>query len=128
MTEQTDEKTGDSAWLGTLLVVVAIALVLAGLVAYYAFTTQPTPVRIGVLLVAVALGVGVFALAPLGRTTWAFALGARVELRKMVWPTARDTRVTTVIVFVFVVVLGAFFWVVDWLLAYGTRHLLGTGT
>jgi len=29
--------------------------------------------------------------------------------------------------FLFVVVLGLFFWVVDWLLAMGTRHLLGTG-
>jgi preprotein translocase subunit SecE len=127
MTEHTDEKTGGSAWLGVLLVVVAIALVLAGLVAYYVLTAQPTPVRVGLLLLAAALGVGVFALSPLGKTTWAFALGSRVELRKMVWPTGRDTRVTTAIVFVFVVVLGLFFWVVDWLLAYGTRHLLGTG-
>ena len=128
MTEQTDNKTGDSAWLGVLLVVVAIALLLAGLVAYYVLNTQPAPVRIGVLLVGAVLAVGVFALSPLGRTTWQFALGSRVELRKMVWPTGRDTRVTTVIVFVFVVVLGLFFWGVDALLAYGTRHLLGTGT
>ena len=128
MTEHTDDKTGGSAWLGILLVLVAGTLVLAGLVAYYLFTTQPMPVRIGALLVSAALGVGVFAISPLGKQAWQFALGSRVELRKMVWPSGRDTRVTTVIVFVFVVVLGLFFWGVDAFLAYGTRHLLGTGT
>ena len=128
MTEQTDDKTGGGAWLGIVLVFVAGALLLAGLVAYYALTTLPTAERIGILLVCAALGVGVFAMSPLGKQTWQFALGSRVELRKMVWPTGRDTRVTTVIVFVFVVVLGLFFWGVDALLAYGTRHLLGTGT
>ncbi len=128
MTEQTDDKTGGGAWLGMVLVFVAGALLLAGLVAYYALTTLPTAERIGILLVCAALGVGVFAMSPLGKQTWQFALGSRVELRKMVWPTGRDTRVTTVIVFVFVVVLGLFFWGVDALLAYGTRHLLGTGT
>ena len=128
MTEQTDDNTGGGAWLGMLLVLVAGALVLAGLVAYYVLTAQPMPVRIGSLLVCAALGVGLFAISPLGKQTWQFALGSRVELRKMVWPTGRDTRVTTAIVFVFVLFLGLFFWGVDAILAYGTRQLLGTGS
>ena len=63
----------------------------------------------------------------LGQTVWQFALGSRVELRKMVWPSIDETRKTTLVVFVFVVILGLFFWFVDWVLAWGTRHLLGTG-
>jgi preprotein translocase subunit SecE len=31
-------------------------------------------------------------------------------------------------VFVFVALLGLFFWVVDFFLGWGTRHLLGGGT
>jgi preprotein translocase subunit SecE len=62
-----------------------------------------------------------------GRFVWQFAVSSRVELRKMVWPTVPDTRNTTLVVIVFVIVLGLFFWVVDWVLAFSTRHLLGTG-
>jgi preprotein translocase subunit SecE len=126
MTEQTDKQAGGGA-LDWLWVVAALALVIGGLVAYYALTTQPTVVRVIALLAGVGLGVGAFAMSALGRTVWQFALGSRVELRKMVWPSVDETRKTTLVVFVFVVVLGLFFWFVDWVLAWGTRHLLGTG-
>ena len=128
MTEQTEKPTGGSGLVDVLWAVVAGALVVAGLVAYYALTAQPMYVRVIALVAALVVGVGVFALSGFGRLTWQFMLGSRVELRKMVWPTMRDTRVTTAIVFVFVVALGIFFWVVDWLLAHGTRALLGTGS
>src|SRR5450631_4739618 len=128
MTEQTDNATGVSAWLDTAWVIAALALVVGGLVAFYALNSQPVPLRALAVIVGVAAGVGAFAMSSHGRSAWQFAIGSRVELRKMVWPTVRDTRVTTAIVFVFVAALGVFFWAVDWLLAHGTRYLLGTGT
>ena len=79
------------------------------------------------MLVGVIASAGAFWMTAWGRDVWSFVLGSRVELRKMVWQSVPDTRRTTLIVFLFVVVLGLFFWVVDWLLAMGTRHLLGTG-
>jgi len=127
MTEQTDKTAGGGA-LDWLWVAVALALVVGGLVAYYALNTQPTALRVIALLAGVGLGVGAFAMSALGQTVWQFALGSRVELRKMVWPSVDDTRKTTLVVFVFVVVLGLFFWGVDAFLAFATRHLLGTGT
>ena len=54
--------------------------------------------RIIALLALAALGVGAFAMSALGRTVWQFALGARVELRKVVWPTIAETRKTTLVV------------------------------
>jgi preprotein translocase SecE subunit len=54
-------------------------------------------------------------------------MDSRVELRKMVWEPRERTLKTTGIVFAFVAVMGAFFWVVDWLLAWGTEKLLGNG-
>ena len=126
MTEQTDKTAGGGA-LDWLWLVAGPVLVVGGLAAYYGLTSQPAAVRIIALLALAALGVGAFAMSALGRTVWQFALGARVELRKIVWPTIDETRKTTLVVAVFVVVLGVFFWVVDWLLAWGTRHLLGTG-
>jgi len=128
MTKQTEKPTGGSGLVDVLWAVVAGVLVIAGLVAYYALTAQPMYVRAIALIAGLVVGVGVFAVSGYGRLTWQFMLGSRVELRKMVWPSMRDTRVTTAIVFVFVVALGIFFWIVDWLLAHGTRALLGTGS
>ena len=54
-------------------------------------------------------------------------MDSRIELRKMVWETRERTLKTTGIVFAFVAALGVFFWVVDWLLAWGTEKLLGQG-
>ncbi len=126
MTEQTDNKAGGGA-LDWLWLAASVALLVGGLVAYYLLAGKPTPVRFAAVLVGVLASAGVFWLTAWGRDIWQFVLGSRVELRKMVWQSVPDTRRTTLIVFVFVVVLGVFFWVVDWLLALGTRHLLGTG-
>jgi preprotein translocase SecE subunit len=52
---------------------------------------------------------------------------ASVELRKMVWPTRQATVQTTLVVFVFVILMGIFFWLVDMLLAWATRYLTGQG-
>ena len=126
MTEQTDNKAGGGV-LDWLWLFASLALVVGGLVAYYWLAGQPTPLRFATVLAGVALAVGAFWMTSWGRSVWQFVLGSRVELRKMVWQTVPETRKTTLIVFVFVVFLGLFFWVVDWLLALGTRHLLGTG-
>jgi preprotein translocase subunit SecE len=52
---------------------------------------------------------------------------SRVELRKVVWPTRQETGMTTLAVFVFVIVAGTFFWVLDVILSWATRTLTGQG-
>ncbi len=126
MTEQTDNKAGGGA-LDALWLFASVALLVGGLVGYYLLAGRPTPVRFSAVLVGLAAAAGAFWMSGPGRATWGFVLGSRVELRKMVWPTVPDTRRTTFIVFFFVALGGVFFWIVDWLLAWGTRHLLGTG-
>ncbi len=126
MTEQTENTAGGGA-LDWLWLVAGPALLVGGLVAYYALTTQPPAVRLVALFAGVGLGVGAFAMSSVGRTVWQFALGSRVELRKMVWPTMVETRKMTFIVAGFVVAFGLFFWGIDAFLAWATRHLLGTG-
>ena len=128
MTEQTDNTAGGGAWLDTVWLLAAAALLLGGMVGFYWLHAQPMPLRVATVLGGLALATGAFALSGQGRALLQFALASRVELRKMVWPTVPETRMTTLVVFVFVVLLGLFFWVIDWLLAFGTRHLLGTGT
>ena len=126
MTEQTDKTAGGGA-LDWLWLAAALALVVGGLAAYYVLNTLPTAVRTLAVLAGVGLGGAAFAMSALGRTVWQFALGSRVELRKMVWPSIDETRKMTFVVAAFVVAFGLFFWGIDAFLAWATRHLLGTG-
>ena len=52
---------------------------------------------------------------------------SRTELRKVFWPSKDETLKTTLVVFVFAVVAGLFFWLLDLFLAWATRHLTGQG-
>ena len=49
------------------------------------------------------------------------------ELRKVVWPTAQETRQVTLVVFVMIIVLSLFFWALDSLLGFLTRWLATGG-
>lgn len=128
MTEQTQNTVAGSSWLDTAWLVAAVTLLLGGLVAYYWLGTGTAmPIRVAVVVGGLLLGVGAFAMSAYGRALWAFATTSRVELRKMVWPTIPETRNITLVVFVFVLLLGIFFWLVDMGLAWGTKSLLGGG-
>ena len=109
-----------------LLVVAGVALV-GGLVAFYLPASWPIYARWAALIVALGVSVGSFLLSALGRSLLEFVVVSRVELRKMVWPTMEETRKTTLLVIVFVIALGLFFWIIDWILGWGSRQLLGGG-
>lgn len=52
----------------------------------------------------------------------------RQEGRKVVWPTPRETLITTIMVLIVMVMFGVFFFFVDWVTANGTQLLLGIGS
>ena len=62
-----------------------------------------------------------------GRNAWEFAKGARAELRKVVWPSNKETMQMTLVVFGMVVLIAVFLWVVDWGLLKIVRALSGRG-
>ena len=49
----------------------------------------------------------------------------REGYEKVTWPTLKETYLTTMMVFIMVALTMLFFFVVDWLLAYGERLLIG---
>ncbi len=107
---------------------VAIVLVVAGVGAYYALgASEATWLRWAAVVAGVVLGAAVLIPSKYGRDLRQFWTDARVELRKVVWSTRRETGMTTLVVFGFVILAGVFFWVVDLLLAWATRHLTGQG-
>jgi preprotein translocase subunit SecE len=105
----------------------AIALVVAGVVGFYLLGEQAVWVRWLTVAAGVAAGGAVFAFSGNGRDFLQFVADSRNELRKVVWPTRDETWKTTLVVFVFAVIAGVFFWVLDLFLAWATRHLTGQG-
>jgi preprotein translocase subunit SecE len=127
LNEQTQVQEADGGFAGTLTVAVAIALLIAGIAAFYLLDTHPDWQRWGSTGIGVVAAIAVFMLSPLGRRFWQFILDSRVELRKVVWPSRQETLQTTAVVFGFITIAGLFFWVLDVLLAWATRLLSGQG-
>ena len=127
MNEQAQDQAASGNVAGILTVAVAIALLIAGIAAFYLLDTRPDWQRWSITGVGLVAALGVFALSPMGRRFWQFILDSRVELRKVVWPSRQETLQTTGVVLFFIVIAGAFFWVLDLLLAWITRLLSGQG-
>ena len=49
------------------------------------------------------------------------------EARKIVWPSRKETWITSVMVFIMVLIAAAFFWIVDTGLGFASRFILGLG-
>jgi preprotein translocase subunit SecE len=117
-----DVGTTDKVKLGA-----AVAAVVAGVAAYYVLGNEASWVRWTSVGAGIAVGALVLALSRYGSDFREFVVSARVELRKIVWPTRQETGMTTLIVFIFVAVAALFFWGLDLVLAWATRAFTGQG-
>ena len=52
----------------------------------------------------------------------------RAEAAKVVWPSRRETAISTVMVLVMVILASLFFLVADQLMSLGVSYLLGVGS
>jgi preprotein translocase subunit SecE len=122
-------KTEGSGTADVAKLVTAVVIAVAGLVAFYVLKGQQAEwIRWLIFVGALVIGAVIFWTSDSGRSTWKFVLDSRIELYKVVWPDRDKTRQLTIVVFLFVTILGVFFWGLDALLAYSTRALLGGGT
>ncbi len=106
---------------------VACLLVVAGIVAFYALDVSVW-IRWGAVAGGLVLGGVVVAFSRYGTALKQFWADSRVELRKIVWPTRNETGMTTLVVFIFVIASGVFFWLLDLVLAWATRAFTGQGS
>ena len=92
---------------------VAAALVVAGVAAYYWLAESALVLRVLAVVAGIAAGAGVAWTSEPGREFVAFAREAVGEVKKVVWPTRKETMQTTAAVFAFVVVMAVFLWISD---------------
>ena len=116
-----------ATFVDTVKLALAVLILLAGLVSYYYFANSAVLLRAFGVIVAVAAGIGVVFTSFQGQLLWKFIQGARVELRKVVWPTREETIQTTLVVLVFALIGGVFFWLLDLVLLFATKQITGQG-
>jgi len=114
---------GISTTLDTLKMASAVAILLSSVISFYYFSELSVLIRVLAVIFSVILSLMIFFSTQRGIIFWDFLQGSRVEMRKVVWPTKQETIQTTLTVFVFVLVLGIFFWLLDFLLLYITTSI-----
>ena len=104
------------------------AIIAAGtLAAFYYYVDQLLLVRTVGLAAGLAIAVVIALQTDVGRSGRDFVLEARTEVRKVVWPTRKETVQTTVAVIVTVVLVAVLLWLLDGLLLWMVRALTGRG-
>ena len=91
----------------------AIALVIAALAGFYLLARQGQIVQWAVLVVGLIAAVAVFFTSLPGKEFVGFGRDAWKEVRKVVWPTRKESIQMTLYVFGFVVVMALFLWLTD---------------
>lgn len=129
MSSKAEQQTSS---LDTVKLIFSLVLLLVGIGGFYYFATwngEPVSVLIRVLglLALIAVAVVIAATTEKGRNLVTFLKDSRMEVRKMVWPTRAETMQTTLMVMVIVLLLSLFLWLVDMLLGWGVKTLLGGG-
>lgn len=98
---------------------VVFILVVAGIIANYYFSHKLSlPIRLSGWLILALIAASVAATTVKGKKTIAFMQDARIELRKVVWPTRQETIQTTLIVVVIVTIAAVILWLLDSLLLW----------
>jgi preprotein translocase subunit SecE len=120
-------KVQDAGTADKVKLAVAILIVIAGVAGYYVLANQATWMRWLPVIGSLVLAGVVVAFSRYGSEFRRFLELARIELRKIVWPTRQETLQTTLVVFLFVAVAGAFFWALDLVLAWATKFLTSQG-
>jgi preprotein translocase subunit SecE len=91
----------------------ALLLGAAGVAGFYFLSDQPLVLRVLAVLAGLAAGVAVAWFTEPGKRFLVFANETLVEVKKVVWPTRKETMQTTGVVFAFVVLMAVFLWLTD---------------
>jgi preprotein translocase subunit SecE len=111
MTTQEVQTVNNKADL--VLVTLAIAVLLAGVLGFSLLSERTLLIRIGILVGGLVLAVGIAWFSQSGKRFLGFAHDSYEEAKRVTWPSRKETINTTGIVFAFVVIMAIFLFVVD---------------
>src|SRR3990167_4608780 len=101
------------------------ALIVAGVSGNQFYSAEPILYRVLALLV-IAVAAGFVALQTVkGQAFFGLVKEARIEIRKVVWPTRQETTQTTLMVVAVVLVMALLLWGLDSLLGWIVSSIVG---
>ena len=107
-----------------VLVPLAVICAVAGVIAFSLLTDQVLGVRLGALAAGLAAGVVLAWFSPTGKRFLNYGRQSWEELRRVVWPTRKETLNTTGLVMAFVFVIAFFLFICDKLIEWGLYDVL----
>ncbi|RMH34138.1 MAG: preprotein translocase subunit SecE [Gammaproteobacteria bacterium] len=107
---ETPKKSGLDLIKWLLALGIVIALIVGN---HYYEDTIASAYRILAMLAGGGIALLIFLTTETGKRFAAFAREARIEIRKVVWPTRSQTVKTTLVVMVFTIVMALLLWAVD---------------
>jgi preprotein translocase subunit SecE len=127
-TQQPAVETKAAAPLDTLLLALAVAAVVGGIVAFYTLVGQfNVTVRVLMVLAGLGIAAGLAYQTQTGKNTWAYIRGSQVELRKTTWPTRQEGLQATLMIAVVVLIAALLLWGLDSMLLWGVKSVTGRG-
>jgi len=115
----------ESSSLDGLKWILVLALVSIGVVGNYYFEAESLLYRVLALLVLAFVAGWVAVQTTKGRAFSKLVSEARVEIRKVVWPTRQELTQTTMIVVAFVLVMALLLWGIDSLIGWIISSVIG---
>jgi preprotein translocase subunit SecE len=113
-----------SSVIDTFKLMSAVLVLIAGVVGFYYFEEQSQLLRVLGMLTVAVVAFFIAATSDQGRRGLSFVREARVEVRKVVWPTRQETLQTTIAVLFMVILVAIMLWLFDMLLGWGVSQLL----
>ena len=106
-----------------LKLMASLAILVGSIYVFYSYSDLSVLIRALLIIFSVIVATLIFFTTQRGNIFWGFLQGSRVEMRKVVWPTKQETLQTALTVFIFVLIIGIFFWMLDFLLLYITTSI-----
>ena len=121
MVSKTEQSTSA---IDTFKLMTAVLVLIAGVVGFYYFEEESQLLRVLGMLAVAVIAFLIAATTEVGRRSLGFVKDARVEVRKVVWPTRQETLQTTIAVLFMVVLVAIMLWLFDMFLGWGVSKLL----
>lgn len=113
--------------LDTLKLAIAVLVAISIIAGFYVFSEHSFLLRLGGLVIGIAVSIGIAMQTEKGRSLWIFFQDSQIEVRKVVWPTRQETLQTTMIVILVVIIVSIILWLLDMFLGWSVRSLMGQG-
>ena len=104
---------------------VALLLVAAGIAGFYALHESAAVLKLGSVLLGLALASAVTWTTEPGKRLFVFGKESVAEAKRVSWPTRKETIQTTGVVILFAVIMALFLWAVDASLMVFVNKLMG---